>query len=115
MIKKEAEKISKYEEFIIEIQRMCNVRAKLISVKTGATGIISKSLRKYLSNTEEKQEIQEIQKNCHIVHCAHTAASADVKVQNTFQGRNNITCSTNCEYRTAATLYTLQKWFVSGM
>jgi len=39
---------------------------------------------------------------------------ANVKVQNTFHGRNNITCSTNCKYRTAATLYTLETWFVSG-
>ena len=23
---------------------------------------------------------------------------------------NNITCSTNCKYRTAATLYTLEAW-----
>ena len=30
--------------------------------------------------------------------------SADVKVQKTFQGRNTITCSTDCKYRTAATL-----------
>jgi hypothetical protein len=35
----------------------------------------------------------------------HTAGSADVKVQNTFHVRNNITCSTNCKYRTATTLY----------
>jgi hypothetical protein len=27
-------------------------------------------------------------------------------VQNIFHGRNNIKCSTNCKYRTAATLYT---------
>jgi hypothetical protein len=35
-------------------------------------------------------------------------------IQNTFHGRNNITCSTNCKYRTAAALYTLETWFVSG-
>jgi len=34
---------------------------------------------------------------------------------NIFNGRNNITCSTNCKYRTAATLHTLEKWFVSGI
>jgi hypothetical protein len=33
--------------------------------------------------------------------------SANVKVQNIFHGWNNITCSTNCKYRTAATLYNL--------
>ena len=34
--------------------------------------------------------------------------SANVKVQNIFHGQNNITCSTNCKYRTAATLYTIE-------
>jgi hypothetical protein len=43
VIKKEAEKILKHKDFIIEIQRMCNVKAKVIPVITGATGIISKS------------------------------------------------------------------------
>jgi len=37
------------------------------------------------------------------------------KNKNTFHGQNNITCSTNCKYRTAATLYTLETWFVSGI
>ena len=32
-----------------------------------------------------------------------------------FHGRNNITCSTNCKYRTDATLFTLETWFVSGI
>jgi len=54
-------------------------------------------------------------KNSHIRHCTQTAESANVKVQNTFHGRNNITCSTDCKYRTAATPYTLKAWFVSGM
>ena len=35
-------------------------------------------------------------------------------IQNIFLGRNNITCSTDCKYRTAAKLYTLETWFVSG-
>jgi len=45
VIKKEAEKISKYKDLIIEIQCMWNAKAKVISVITGATGTISKSLR----------------------------------------------------------------------
>ena len=45
VMKKEAEKILKYIDFIIGIQRMWNVKAKVIPVITGATGTISKSLR----------------------------------------------------------------------
>jgi len=41
--------------------------------------------------------------------------SANVKVQNVFHGRNNITCGTNCKYKIAATLYTLETWFVAGI
>jgi len=53
-------------------------------------------------------------KNSHIGHCTHTTESTNVKVQNTLHRRNDITCSTNCKYRTATTLYTLETWFVSG-
>jgi len=31
-----------------------------------------------------------------------------VESQNIFDGRNNMTCSTNCKYRTAATLCTIE-------
>jgi len=41
--------------------------------------------------------------------------SANVKVQNIFHMQSNITCSTNSKYRTAATLYILETWFVSGI
>jgi len=59
-----------------------------------------------------KHEINELQNNSHIGHCTHTTESANVKVQNIFHG---ITCSTNCKYRTAATLCTQETWFVSGI
>jgi hypothetical protein len=65
-----------------------------------------------MSNIPGKHEIKELQKNSHIGHCTHTAGSGNVTVQNISHGRNNIT---NCKYRTAATLYTLVTWFVSGI
>ena len=40
VIKKEAEKILKYKDPIIEIQRMWTVKAKVIPVITGVTGTI---------------------------------------------------------------------------
>ena len=41
VIKKEAEKILKYKDLITEIQRMQNVKTRVIPVITGATGTIS--------------------------------------------------------------------------
>jgi len=62
VIKKEAEKILKYKDLLIEIQRMWIVIAKVIPVIIGATGTISKSLRKYLSDIPRKLEIKEQKK-----------------------------------------------------
>jgi hypothetical protein len=49
VIKREAEKILKYKDLTIEIQRMWNVKTKVIPVIIGATGAISKSFRKYVT------------------------------------------------------------------
>jgi hypothetical protein len=46
VIRKEAEKILKYKDVKIEIQRMWNVKARVIPVVIGATGTISKSLQR---------------------------------------------------------------------
>jgi hypothetical protein len=48
VIKKEVEKTLKYEDLTTEIQHMWNAKTKVIPVITGATGTISKLLRKYL-------------------------------------------------------------------
>jgi len=84
------------------------------TVIIGATGTISKSLIQYLGNIPGNNEIKEIKKQP-IGHCTHNIESANVKVKNIFHGQNNIICSTNCKYRTATTLHTLAKWFVSGI
>ena len=70
MIKKEAEKILKYEDLTTEIQRMWNVKTKVIPVIIGATGTISKSFRKYVSNRPGKHEVKEVQKTA-ILGTAH--------------------------------------------
>ena len=61
VIRTEAEKILKYKDLIIAIQRMWNVKANVIPVLIVATGTISKSLRQYLSNIPGKGEIKELQ------------------------------------------------------
>jgi hypothetical protein len=56
VIKKEAEKILKYKDLKIEIQRAWNVKA------IGATGTISKSFRKHVSNLPGNHDLRELQK-----------------------------------------------------
>jgi len=71
VIKKEADKIIKYKDLTIEIQRMWNVKTKATPVIRGATGTISKSFRKYVSNISGKHEVKELQKTA-ILGTAHT-------------------------------------------
>ena len=71
VIKNEAEKILKYKDLTIEIQRMWNVKTKVIPVIIGATGTISKSFRKYMNNVTGRQEVKELQKTA-ILGTAHT-------------------------------------------
>jgi hypothetical protein len=70
VIKKEAEKILKYKDLITVIQRTWNVKTKVMPVIVGATGTISKSFRKYLSNTPAKHVVKELQKTA-ILGAAH--------------------------------------------
>jgi hypothetical protein len=64
------EKILKCKDLTIEIQRMWNVKTNVIPVITGATGTVSKSFRKYLSNVAGKHEVKELQKTA-ILGTAH--------------------------------------------
>jgi hypothetical protein len=60
----------KYEDLTIEIQHMWNVKTKVIPVIIGATGTISKSFRKYVSNVTGNREVKELQKTA-ILGTAH--------------------------------------------
>jgi len=51
--KKEVEKKLKYKSLCIEIQWMWNLKCMIIPVITGATGIVTRSLRKNLEDTQE--------------------------------------------------------------
>ena len=64
VIKKEAEKILKYKDLTIEIQHMWNVKARVILVPViiGATGTVSKSFRKHVSNIPGHHDVKELQK-----------------------------------------------------
>jgi len=63
-------KISKYKDLTIEMHRMRNVKTNVIPVIIGATGTISKSFRKYVSNIPAKHEVKELQ-NTAILGTAH--------------------------------------------
>jgi len=76
VIKEEAEKILKYKDLTIEIQRMWNAKTKARPVIIGATGTISKTFRKYVSNIPGHHEAKELQKTA-----THTSESTNVKVQ----------------------------------
>ena len=68
--KKEAEKILKYKDLTIEIERMWNVKTTVIPVIIGATGTILKSFTKYVSNIAGHHEVRELQKTA-ILGTAH--------------------------------------------
>jgi hypothetical protein len=51
----------------------------------------------------------------HTGHCTHTIESANVKVQNIYHVLNNIIYSTNCKYRTVATMCNVETRCVSGI
>jgi hypothetical protein len=60
----------KYKDLTIELQRMWNVKDKVIPVIIGAAGTISKSPRQYLSNIPGKHKIKEPQKTA-VLGTAH--------------------------------------------
>jgi hypothetical protein len=71
VIEREAERILKYKDLTTEIQRMWNVKTKVIPVIIGATGAVSKLFRIYVSNIPGKHEVKELQKTA-TLGTAHT-------------------------------------------
>jgi hypothetical protein len=59
---KEVEKKLKYKRLGIEIQQMWNLKCTIISVITGATGIVMRNLRKNLEAVPGKHSIVSLQK-----------------------------------------------------
>ena len=70
VIKKEAEKILKYKSLTKEIQRTWQLKTRAIPVIIGATGTISKSFGKYISNITGKHKVKKLQKTA-ILGTAH--------------------------------------------
>jgi hypothetical protein len=69
-VQKEAEKKLKYKSLGIEIQRMWNIKCMIIKVIIGATGIVTKSLRKNLESIPGKHSMYSLQ-NTAILGTSH--------------------------------------------
>ena len=69
--KKEAEKVFNQKDLITELQHMWNVKAKVRTETTGASGTISQSLRQYLSDIPGMHEIKALQSTA-VLSTAHT-------------------------------------------
>jgi len=106
VIKKEVEKFLKYKDLTIEIQRMWNVKTKVMPVIIGATGTVSKSFRKYVSNIPGNHEVKELQKTA-ILGSAHILRKVLTQKYNRFNTETNYISTMNSNNRIAATLYSL--------
>ena len=62
VVQKVAEKKLKYKSLCIEIQRMWNLKCTIVLVIIGATGIVTRSLRKDLKTTPGKHSMDSLQK-----------------------------------------------------
>jgi len=69
-VQKEAEKKLKYKSLCIEIQRMCNLKCTIVPVIIGATGIVTRSLKKNLETIPGKHSIDSLQKTA-ILETSH--------------------------------------------
>jgi hypothetical protein len=93
---------------------MWNVKTKVIPVIIGATGTISKSFRKYVSNIPGNHEIKELQKTA-ILGTAHILRKALTYRYNGVKAGTSYMSTMNSYIRIAATQCSLGTWFVSGI
>ena len=116
MIKKEAEQFLKYGE--LNVRNTARVESETRSDtgnNRGATGTVSYSFRIYSNNIPGKHDIKELQ-TAAISGTAHILRRVVRQRYKTFIVANNITCTVDCNHRTAATLYRpLGTGFVPGM
>jgi hypothetical protein len=79
VIQKESEKKLKYKHLSIEIQRMWNMKCFVIPVIIGATGIVTKRLKKYLETIPGKHSIDSLQRNSCTRNITHYKESATIR------------------------------------
>ena len=70
VVQKEAEKKLKYKSLCIEIQRMWNLKCKIVAVIIGATGRVTRSLKKNLETIPGNHSIDSLQKTA-IIGTSH--------------------------------------------
>ena len=86
----------------------------MIPVIIGATGTISKSFRKYVSNIPGNHEINELQKTA-ILGTAHIFPTVLTWRYNGVNPGTSDMCNMNSYIRIDATKCSLGTWFVSGI
>lgn len=72
LVQKEAEKILKYKDLLIEVQRMWDVKAVIIPVVIGATGLVTNSTTKNMNAIPGKHNLLQLQKTV-LLQSAHIA------------------------------------------
>ena len=85
---------------------MWNVRTKLMPVIIGATGNVSTSFRKYVSNISGKHKVKKLQKTA-ILGIAHILRKVLTQKYNRFNTETNDISTMNSNNRISATLYFL--------
>jgi hypothetical protein len=71
VIQEESEKKLKYINLSIEIQRMWNMKCFVIPVITGATGIVTRGLKRYLETIPGNHSIDSLQKKTAVLGTSH--------------------------------------------